>query len=325
MEARIAVVVGGTKGIGREVVRQLARQRYRVLFVGRDAAAGHALENELHALENELRSVSTVEFIQADLSLLGETRRVALLIRERVRFIHVLIHSADVLTLDRVETAEGHEIGFALNYLSRFLLNDILLDQLKAGQARILHIAAAGFMPLKASAFPPGPKANGMAGHGAGQGANDIYGLEMADRLKGTGVTRLKGTGVTINILNPGGVDTDIRRNMKLHGAQKLIMPVMMLAMKYIFRMKMQQPADYARIPVDYATNPQYAGLTGRFIKWDGTLFNIKPEQYLTSSRNSTQPNSANTSGRKRKNWSPLIALKLHWRLLPDGEAQSSG
>ncbi|HUN08527.1 MAG TPA: SDR family NAD(P)-dependent oxidoreductase [Aggregatilineales bacterium] len=265
MEARIAVVVGGTKGIGREVVRQLARQRYRVLFVGRDAAAGHALENEL-------RSVSTVEFIQADLSLLGETRRVALLIRERVRFIHVLIHSADVLTLDRVETAEGHEIGFALNYLSRFLLNDILLDQLKAGQARILHIAAAGFMPLKASAFPPGPKANGMAGHGAGQGANDIYGLEMADRLKGTGVT--------INILNPGGVDTDIRRNMKLHGAQKLIMPVMMLAMKYIFRMKMQQPADYARIPVDYATNPQYAGLTGRFIKWDGTLFNIKPEQY---------------------------------------------
>lgn len=236
MEARIAVVVGGTKGIGREVVRQLARQRYRVLFVGRDAAAGHALENEL-------RSVSTVEFIQADMSLLGETRRVALLIRERVRFIHVLIHSADVLTLDRVETAEGHEIGFALNYLSRFLLNDILLDQLKAGQARILHIAAAGFMPLKASAFPPGPKANGMAGHGAGQGANDIYGLEMADRLKGTGVT--------INILNPGGVDTDIRRNMKLHGAQKLIMPVMMLAMKYIFRMKMQQPADYARIPVD--------------------------------------------------------------------------
>lgn len=265
MEARIAVVVGGTKGIGREVVRQLARQRYHVLFVGRDAAAGHALENEL-------RSVSTVEFIQADMSLLGETRRVALLIRERVRFIHVLIHSADVLTFDRVETAEGHEIGFALNYLSRFLLNDILLDQLKAGQARILHIAAAGFMPLKASAFPPGPKANGMAGHGAGQGANDIYGLEMADRLKGTGVT--------INILNPGGVDTDIRRNMKLHGAQKLIMPVMMLAMKYIFRMKMQQPADYARIPVDYATNPQHAGLTGRFIKWDGTLFNIKPEQY---------------------------------------------
>ncbi|MBN8591180.1 MAG: SDR family NAD(P)-dependent oxidoreductase [Anaerolineae bacterium] len=265
MEARIAVVVGGTKGIGREVVRQLARQRYRVLFVGRDAAAGHALENEL-------RSVSPVEFIQTDMSLLGETRRVALLIRERVRFIHVLIHSADVLTLDRVETAEGHEIGFALNYLSRFLLNDILLDQLKAGQARILHIAAAGFMPLKASAFPPGPKANGMAGHGAGQGANDIYGLEMADRLKGTGVT--------INILNPGGVDTDIRRNMKLHGAQKLIMPVMMLAMKYIFRMKMQQPADYARIPVDYATNPQHAGLTGRFIKWDGTLFNIKPEQY---------------------------------------------
>ena len=265
MEARIAVVVGGTKGIGREVVRQLARQRYRVLFVGRDAAAGHALENEL-------RSVSTVEFIQADMSLLGETRRVALLIRERVRFIHVLIHSADVLTFDRVETAEGHEIGFALNYLSRFLLNDILLDQLKAGQARILHIAAAGFMPLKASAFPPGPKANGMAGHGAGQGANDIYGLEMADRLKGTGVT--------INILNPGGVDTDIRRNMKLHGAQKLIMPVMMLVMKYIFRMKMQQPADYARIPVDYATNPQHAGLNGRFIKWDGTLFNIKPEQY---------------------------------------------
>jgi NAD(P)-dependent dehydrogenase (short-subunit alcohol dehydrogenase family) len=265
MDQQIALVVGGTKGIGREVVRQLAAKGYHVLIVGRDAAAGRSLEDELNR-------TASVEFIQGDMSLLAETRRVALLIHDRIPHLNVLIHSADVLAFDRIETSEGFELSFALNYLSRFLLNEILLDRLKSGQARILHIAGAGYMPLKAAAFPPGPTANSFTGHGVGQGANDIYGLELAERLKGTGVT--------INILNPGGVDTDIRRNMKLRGTQKLIMPVMMLAMKYIFRMKMQQPADYARIPVEYATDPRHAGLTGNFVKWDGTLFEIKPEQY---------------------------------------------
>lgn len=267
MQDKIALVVGGTKGIGREVVRQLAHKGYRVLFIGRDAKAGAAIEAEL-------RSVSAVEFLQGDLSLLKETRRLALDVRDRVPYLNVLVHSADVLRTERVETAEGHEISFAINYLSRFLMNDLLLDTLKAGQARILHIAAAGSLfTLKASQFPPSPDASGWTGHGIGQGANDVYGLEMADRLKGSGVT--------INILNPGGVNTGIRDQMKLSGWQKAIFPIIMpLMMRLVFGMGMSEPAEYARIPVEYATDPKHAGLTGQWIKWDGTLFQQKQGQY---------------------------------------------
>ncbi|MDX2140006.1 MAG: SDR family NAD(P)-dependent oxidoreductase [Chloroflexota bacterium] len=271
MEQQVALVVGGTKGIGKEVVRQLARKGYHVLFVGRSEEAGKALEAELNQ-----RGSAT--FIQGDMSLLAETHRVALRIREMTPTLNILIHSADILAMDRIETAEGHEMAFAINYLSRFLMNDLLMDHLKAGQARILHIAAAGSpFTLNASSFPPGPKVNSMTGHGIGQGANDVYGIEMAERLRDTGVT--------INILNPGGVDTDIRRNMKLHGLQKMIMPVMMMVMKVVFRMKLTQPEEYARVPVDYATNPRHKGLTGQWIKWDGTLFEIKPERYPQSMR----------------------------------------
>lgn len=266
MESQIALVVGGTKGIGREVVRQLAHKGYRVLFVGRDAQAGKALENEL-------RAVAQVEFVQGDMSSLNDTRRVALHIREIAPHLNVLVHSADVLATERVNSPEGHELSFAINYLSRFLMNDLLLDRLKAGQARILHIAAPGMFTLKAAQFPPGPEASGWTGHGVGQGANDVYGVEMAERLKGSGVT--------INILNPGGVDTTIRDGMKLQGWQKVVMPIVMpLIMRFVFRMGMTQPADYARIPVEYATDPKHAGLTGKWIKWDSTLFPQKPGQY---------------------------------------------
>jgi NAD(P)-dependent dehydrogenase (short-subunit alcohol dehydrogenase family) len=207
------------------------------------------------------------------MSLMKDTRRVALAIRERVSHLNVLIHSADVLMTDRVETAEGHELSFATNYLSRFLMNDLLLDTLKAGRARILHIAAPGFITLKASQFPPAPDASGWTGHGVGQGANDVYGLEMAERLAGSNVT--------INILNPGGVNTGIRDQMTLHGWQKVAFPVFMpLIMKFVFRMEMSEPADYARIPVEYATDSKHAGLSGHWIKWDGTFFRQKPGQY---------------------------------------------
>lgn len=271
MQNQNALVVGGTKGIGREVVRQLAHKGYCVLFVGRDAGAGKALEDEL-------RAVSKVEFVQGDMSSLKDTRRVALRIGDMLSHINILVHSADVLMMERVNSDDGHELSFAINYLSRFLMNDLLLNHLKAGKARILHIAAPGMSTLKESQFPPGPEANGWIGHGVGQGANDVYGIEMAERLKGSGVT--------INILNPGGVDTEIRDRMILRGWQKVVFPIVMpLIMRFVFRMEMAQPADYARIPVEFATDPKHAGLTGTWIKWDRTFFPQKPGQYPAEMR----------------------------------------
>src|SRR5918997_4187978 len=71
--ARVALVTGGTGGIGRAVALGLARGGDRVLFVGRSAEKGARVLAELR----EAGPDADHAFLPADLSLLSETARVA--------------------------------------------------------------------------------------------------------------------------------------------------------------------------------------------------------------------------------------------------------
>lgn len=69
----VALVTGGTDGIGRAVALELARRGSRVLFVGRDVARGEQVERMLLELNPE----ADHRFLRADLSLLSDTARLA--------------------------------------------------------------------------------------------------------------------------------------------------------------------------------------------------------------------------------------------------------
>lgn len=194
-----ALVVGGTRGIGRETARLLAARGWTVVVSGRDPAVGAATAAELGP---------RVEFVAADVSRPAETARLADRVREAAPGLRAVVHCADVLRTRRADTPEGIEVAFATNFLSRVQLNDALLDLLRTNApARIVHVAAAG-MPgrLTLDQVPPAPGASAVAAHNTGQRANDVYGVELA--------ARLAGTGVGVAVLNPGNVGTDIRRRM---------------------------------------------------------------------------------------------------------------
>jgi NAD(P)-dependent dehydrogenase (short-subunit alcohol dehydrogenase family) len=214
-----ALVVGGTAGIGRAVARQLAAEGVAVTVVGRNAEAGAALAAETGAA-----------FVRADVSLLAEARRVADAFAAADDRLHLLVHTADVIPRQRRETAEGLEVSFATNFLSRFVLNERLLPLLRAGAAdaagaRLVHVAAAsGSGRLDLDRVPPGPSVGAFAAHGAGQGANDLYGVELARRVAGSGVR--------VHVLNPGGVDTGIRREVEGTLLGRVLIPLFGLVMR---------------------------------------------------------------------------------------------
>ena len=68
-EGKVALITGGTAGIGEAAVRRIAVLGARVAFVGRDKADGHRIEEEI------LCEGAEAAFIRADLSKSDEVRR----------------------------------------------------------------------------------------------------------------------------------------------------------------------------------------------------------------------------------------------------------
>jgi NAD(P)-dependent dehydrogenase (short-subunit alcohol dehydrogenase family) len=139
--SRIALVTGGTDGIGKEIALGLARRGYQIVVVGRDAEKGAHAQNFLLA-----NGAVSARFLQADLALVHETRALAEKVASSVPALHVLVHCAGVVLSGHQLTTEGLERNFATNYLARFVLTQALLPLMKYGggeAARIILIGGA--------------------------------------------------------------------------------------------------------------------------------------------------------------------------------------
>lgn len=234
--SKLAVVTGGTRGIGLACAADLANLGYDVIIVGRDAKIG----------KEAARAIGPrVEFLCADLSLLAGHKRVADAILARKIPLKMLIHSADVLGTVRTDTAEGLEIGFAVSYLSRVALNDLLLPALKAAApAGIVHVSSPGFPgKLNIEQIPPTAEVAALAAHATANHANEVYGLGA--------IGELAGTGVQLSLINPGVVNTDIRRRAVSGALGLLIRTVDILVWPFA-----KSPKKVSRLVLKLATEP---------------------------------------------------------------------
>jgi NAD(P)-dependent dehydrogenase (short-subunit alcohol dehydrogenase family) len=224
MAIKSALVTGGTDGIGKEIARRLAEQGLHLIIVGRNGEKGARAEHDLRLSTQN----PNILFLQADLGLMREARRLADEVGSRWPSLHYLVHNAGVVLGRRELTAEGIESNFAINYLSRFVLTRQLLPQL----------AAAG---------RPGEAARIVIVSGAAQGgrvhfddvnltsnfatlravlqvcqANDLFTVELARRL----ALEALGPRVTVTCLKIGVVKTNIRRGFP--GWMKVVVPLLM-------------------------------------------------------------------------------------------------
>lgn len=136
---KIALVTGGTDGIGKEVAVRLARTGAQVVIVGRNPQKG----------EQAVRDIgSNAIYYQADLSKMREVNRLADHMQAQYPKLSWLIHSAGVMLPRKTMTDEGLEMVFAVQYFARYLLNKRMLDHLQA-DGRIINISAGGTIPLK--------------------------------------------------------------------------------------------------------------------------------------------------------------------------------
>jgi len=145
LKGKTALVTGGTSGVGKAIARGLAQRGANVIIVGRDSEKGIRAEREMRTASGN----RAVEFLQADLSLVREARRLGEEVANGWRALHYLAHSAGIVRGRHVLTAEGFESNFATNYLSRFALTTELLPSIQSGgrpgkSARIVFISHPG-------------------------------------------------------------------------------------------------------------------------------------------------------------------------------------
>ena len=141
MSGKTVVITGGNSGLGLVTAKALTRTGASVRIVARNAERGAAAVEELDAIGG-----APAGHYVADLSSLGDVRRLASEIRERESRLDVLVHNAGALLAERKESVDGHEMTFATMVLGPFLLTSELLPVLRTtpGGSRVLWIASGG-------------------------------------------------------------------------------------------------------------------------------------------------------------------------------------
>ena len=179
------LVTGATDGLGRGLARELAAAGATVLIHGRDP-------DRIRATANEVGSDGAY---QADFASLAEVNRMADRIVDEAPRLDVLVNNAGIGTTvpgggERMESADGYELRFAVNYLAGYLLTTRLLDLLKASApARIVNVSSAGQMAIDFDDLMLERGYSGVRAYCQSKLAQVMFTVELAERLRDTGVT----------------------------------------------------------------------------------------------------------------------------------------
>jgi NAD(P)-dependent dehydrogenase (short-subunit alcohol dehydrogenase family) len=189
MTGKTVLITGSTDGVGRYVAAKLAAAGANVLIHGRDKARAKMLADEIR---REGHGEAT--FYQADLSSLAGTRKLAESVIAGHQRLDVFISNAGIGSMspgsERQLSADGHEVRFAVNYLSGFLLARLLLPLLKASApSRIVNVASLGQHPLDFDDVMLTKGYTGTRAYAQSKLAQIMFTVDLAQELDGSGVT----------------------------------------------------------------------------------------------------------------------------------------
>ena len=277
-----SLVTGGTGGIGRAVALRLARGGSRVLISGRDPERGADVLTLLDAAAPGLDH----RFLPADLSLLCDTTRLASQVQRCTNRLDAMICCAGVFATVPETTTEGMERSFVLNYLSRYLLARRLLPALAAAPSGRLVLVANAGRYRDTLDFDDLQQRNGRAGlavAGRTQFANDLFAVELAERVADTRIQ--------VTCVDPGMVKTDVFRNAR--GPGRLLRGLLLLAQQVV------------------AADPDVAAVTPNWLARDVAAASAGGRFWTTGQRERTIPERACRADRRAGLWAASEELVM--------------
>lgn len=125
---KTALITGATDGIGRATAKDLLQRGWAVVITGRS-------ESRCAATVEALRQAvagAKVSALAADLSVMSDVQRLARSFCADHRSLDLLLLNANSITQTHVRTSEGFESNFAVGFLGRALLCQLLAGLLRS-------------------------------------------------------------------------------------------------------------------------------------------------------------------------------------------------
>jgi retinol dehydrogenase-12 len=269
MKTPICLITGATEGVGKVTALELAKKGFTVVVAARNANKAEALKKEIETSTGN----TSCDSIVADLGSLAQVRQLAETFRRRYATLDVLINNAGVFLPMRTETEDGCETMFQVNYLSPFLLTNLLLEELqKSEQGRIINLSSSVYAIGR---FDPDNLQSETHFSALGTyAATKLFVLMFTEEL----ASRLKATSVTANAVHPGIVRT--RMMLQAPGALRLV--------SYLSLPFSISPFEGARTSVYLASSPEVKGISG---------------QYFTKSKRAAVKNKVDTAENRALLW----------------------
>jgi 3-oxoacyl-[acyl-carrier protein] reductase len=245
LKDQVAVVTGGSRGIGRAVVQALAKEGAKVAFVYKGSAdAAKALEAEVTAAGGIARAH------QADVSDPAAADRVVEAVLADWGRVDILVNNAGVIRDKLFLQMEPDDWNAVINtnLTGAFAFCKAVAKPMafKQRSGRIINVSS-----IAAEHVNPG-QANYAASKGALNSLTRVLAAELGRR------------NVLVNAVAPGFIETDMSqavRNMAGEDNLKKLIPVRRLG----------KPEDIAAVVV-FLAGPAAAYITGQVISVDGGL-----------------------------------------------------
>ena len=243
LKDQVALVTGGSRGIGRGIVKAFAAEGAKVAFLYKGSqAAADTLAAEIAA------AGGTAKAYQCDVTKTEEAQKVVETVEKELGPIFVLVNNAGIIKdglFIRMEPAEWNAVlDTNLNGTFNFC-RAVAFAMVRARKGRIINISS-----IAADHVNPG-QTNYAASKGAINAFTRALAVELASR------------GVTVNAIAPGFIETDMSEAVR-NKAGDII--TKMIPMK-----RLGQPDDIAKAAV-FLASADAAYITGQVLKVDGGL-----------------------------------------------------
>lgn len=232
---RIALVTGGNKGIGLEIVRQLAQAGVHVVLGSRDKHRGTAAADTLH------QQGLQVQFVKLDVTEPATIQAAASTIRREHGKLDILVNNAGIFDLADATPSKASIDAvrrvFETNFFGALAVTQAMLPLMREAETgRIVNVSSSlGSLALNGDPSSTYYSAQ-FIGYNASKAALNMLTVQLREELRGTSIV--------VNSVSPGFVKTDLTG----YGTMT--------------------PEEGAKLPVRYALSGDESGM---FVEPDGT------------------------------------------------------